>query len=47
MHDLVIRGGTIVNGLGHDPIRADIAIKDGRIAAMCERSPAVTAAAYS
>jgi len=32
MHDLVIRGATIVDGLGHDPLRAEIAVKDGRIA---------------
>ncbi len=34
MHDLVIRGATIVDGLGHDPQRADVAVKDGRIAAI-------------
>jgi N-acyl-D-aspartate/D-glutamate deacylase len=32
MHDLVIRGATIVDGLGPDPLRADVAVKDGRIA---------------
>src|ERR1700720_4769953 len=31
MHDLVIRGATIVDGLGHDPLQADVAVKDGRI----------------
>ena len=36
MHDLVIRGATVVDGLGHDPIRADIAVKDGRIAGIGE-----------
>jgi N-acyl-D-aspartate/D-glutamate deacylase len=36
MHDLVIRGAIVVDGLGHDPIRADIAVKDGRIAALGE-----------
>ena len=36
MHDLVIRGATLVDGLGHDPIRADVAVKDGRIAAIGE-----------
>jgi N-acyl-D-aspartate/D-glutamate deacylase len=32
MHDFVIRGATVVDGLGHDPIRADLAVRDGRIA---------------
>src|ERR1700720_1092811 len=36
MHDLVIRGATVVDGLGHDPIRADVAVRDGRIAAVGE-----------
>ena len=34
MHDLVIRGATVVDGLGHDPVRADVAVQDGRIAAI-------------
>src|SRR6266850_462233 len=34
MHDLVIRGATVVDGLGHDPVGADVAVKDGRIAAI-------------
>jgi N-acyl-D-amino-acid deacylase len=34
MHDLVIRGATVVDGLGRDPVRADIGVKDGRIAAI-------------
>ncbi len=34
MHDLLIRGATVVDGLGHDPVRADVAVKDGRIAAI-------------
>jgi N-acyl-D-amino-acid deacylase len=34
MHDLMIRGATVVDGLGHDPIRADVAVRDGRIAAI-------------
>ena len=29
MTDLVIRGATVVDGLGNDPIRADVAVKDG------------------
>jgi N-acyl-D-amino-acid deacylase len=32
MVDLVIRGATIVDGLGHEPRRADLAVEDGRIA---------------
>src|SRR5215471_5801173 len=36
MHDLVIRGATVVDGLGDDPIRADVAVRDGRIAAIGE-----------
>ena len=34
MHDLVIRGATVIDGLGHDPLRADVAIAKGRIAAI-------------
>ncbi len=36
MVDLVIRGATVVDGLGHEPRRADLAVKDGRIAAIGE-----------
>jgi N-acyl-D-amino-acid deacylase len=36
MHDLVIRGATVVDGLGHAPRRADVAITDGRIAGIGE-----------
>ena len=32
--DILIRGGTVVDGSGREPQRADIAIKDGRIAAI-------------
>jgi N-acyl-D-aspartate/D-glutamate deacylase len=34
MVDLVIRGATVVDGLGNEPRRADVAVKDGRIAAI-------------
>src|ERR1700741_5164287 len=36
MHDLVIRGATVIDGLGHDPLRADVAVKEGRIRAIGE-----------
>src|SRR6202034_4546573 len=31
MHDLIVRGGTLVDGTGADARRADVAIDDGRI----------------
>ena len=34
MVDLVIRGATVIDGLGNDPKRADVAVKDGKIAAV-------------
>jgi len=36
MYDLMIRGATLIDGLGHEPLRADVAIKNGRIAAIGE-----------
>jgi N-acyl-D-aspartate/D-glutamate deacylase len=36
MVDLVIRGATVVDGLGHEPRRADVAVKDGKITAIGE-----------
>src|ERR1700747_2756704 len=36
MYALVIRGASVVDGLGHDPIRTDVAVRDGRIAAIGE-----------
>ena len=34
MYDLVIRGATMVDGLGNAPLRADVAVKDGLVAAI-------------
>ena len=34
MVDLVIRGATVVDGLGSDPKKADVAVKDGKIVAI-------------
>ena len=34
MHDLVIRAGTVVDGTGREPFTGDVAIKDGKIAAV-------------
>jgi len=31
---LVIRGGTVVDGTGATPVRADVAIDDGRVVAV-------------
>ena len=33
-YDIVIRGGEIVDGTGGEPRRGDVAIQDGRIAAL-------------
>ena len=35
MADLLIRGATVVDGLGHEPRRADVLVKDGKIATAC------------
>ena len=34
MYDIIIRGGSLVDGTGADPVLGDLAIKDGVIAAM-------------
>jgi N-acyl-D-amino-acid deacylase len=36
MYDLLIRGATVVDGLGREPRRADVAVKQLRIAAIGE-----------
>jgi N-acyl-D-amino-acid deacylase len=36
MYDLAIRGATVVDGTGRDARKADVAVKDGRIAAVGE-----------
>jgi N-acyl-D-amino-acid deacylase len=37
MDDLVIRGGMILDGTGAGPLRADLAVRDSRIAAITPR----------
>ncbi len=36
MNDLIVRGATVVDGLASEPKRADVAVKDGRIAEIGE-----------
>lgn len=36
-HSMIIRGGTVVDGTGAEPIEADVAIDDGRITAVAPR----------
>ena len=36
MHDRIIRNGTLVDGTGSAPRRADVAIRDGKISAVGE-----------
>ena len=38
-YDLVIRGGTIVDGTGVPGYKADLAVKDGRVAKISGRIP--------
>lgn len=37
MYDLLIRGGTVVDGSGDSAVPADVAILDGKIAAVAPR----------
>ena len=39
MHDLVIRHGIVIDGTGGDPIEADVAVSNGRIAAIGPNLP--------
>ena len=43
MHDLVVRGGTVVDGTGAPARTADVAVDDGRITAVGSRSTGVAA----
>src|SRR6186997_846764 len=40
MHDLVIRGGTIIDGTGKDAIEGDVAIDNGRVTSVGEKAGA-------
>jgi len=40
VHDLSIRGALILDGLGGEPRVADLAVKDGKIAAIGQSLPA-------
>jgi N-acyl-D-amino-acid deacylase len=38
MHDLIVRGGTVVDGTGRPPTGADVAVSDGRVTAVGDLS---------
>src|SRR5688572_20587078 len=44
MHDLAVRGGLVFDGLGSDPIRADVAVRNGVVV---EIGPVTGAAAQT
>jgi N-acyl-D-aspartate/D-glutamate deacylase len=39
MHDLLIRGATVVDGLGNEPVQANVAVGGGRVVAIGPESP--------
>ncbi|MDH3680591.1 MAG: amidohydrolase family protein [Acidimicrobiia bacterium] len=39
-HDMIIRGGSVVDGTGSDPVTADVAVDDGRISRIGDLSQA-------
>ena len=43
-YEVIIKGGTVVDGTGGEPRRTDVAIQDGRIAAVADLQAAETAA---
>ena len=38
MYDIIIRGGTVIDGTGKPGYKADVAVKDGKIAAIGDLS---------
>ena len=42
MDDLLIRGATVVDGLANEPVRANVAVKDGRVRAIDQGSADAT-----
>ena len=42
MYDLLVSGGLVYDGTGADPVRADVAVAGGRIAAIGDLAGAET-----